>query len=179
MKNRKFFIFLITILIFKMIFVSDLFAQISSGGNYTLTQTVVANGGASGTSVSIGGNYKVAGTIGQSAAGTQQQNSTFKVQPGFWTAEPFRPTAAEVTVSGSVKTADGRAINNVFITITSSVGEMRTVMSNNFGYFRFNDVAAGDTYIFSAKAKQFTFAQPSIVRSIMEDINDIIFIADN
>ncbi len=150
-------------------------AQIASGGNYTIEKSVIAGGGATSSS----GNYTVEGTIGQNAAGTVQQNSSFKVQPGFWTAEPFAPTAAEVTVSGSVKTADGRGINNVLITMTGANGETRTVISSSFGFFRFNDVEVGGTYIFTVKSKRFIFAQPMLVRSILEDADDINFIAEN
>ncbi len=150
-------------------------AQIASGGKYTIEKSVIAGGGATSSS----GNYTVEGTIGQSAAGTVQQNSPFKFQPGFWTAAPFAPTAAEVTVSGSVKTAAGRGINNVFISMTGANGETRTIQSSSFGFFRFDNVAVGETYIFTVKAKRFTFAQPTLVRSIFDDTDDINFVADN
>ena len=154
-------------------------AQVASGGNYTLTQTAIANGGASGSGASNGGSYSIEGTIGQSAAGTNQHNASYKFQTGFWTEQSFAPTAAEVTVSGRVITSDGRGIRNVLITMVKSNGESRTVISSAFGYFRFSDVAAGETYIFSVYAKRYTFSQPTLVRSILEDTDDVIFVADN
>lgn len=155
-------------------------AQITSGGNYTLTQTSIANGGASGNAASNGGNYSLEGTIGQSAAGTNQQKAAYQFQPGFWTAQPLLlPTAAAVTVSGRVVTADGRGIRNVLVTMVKSNGESRTVLSSAFGYFRFDDLAPGETYIFSVSAKRYTFSQPTLVRSIVEDADDIIFTADD
>lgn len=154
-------------------------AQIAGGGNYTLTQTAIAGGGASGAGASTSGNYSLEGTIGQSAAGTNQQNASYKFQPGFWTAQPtFAPTAAEVIVSGRVLTADGRGIRNVLVTMVKSNGESRAVLSSQFGYFRFTDVAAGETCIFSVSAKRYTFSQPTLVRSIMEDADDLIFTAN-
>ncbi len=157
--------------------ISALFAysQIASGGTYIIEKSVVAGGGATSSS----GNYKIEGTIGQNASGTQQQNSPFKVQSGFWTAEPFAPTAAEVTVSGSILTADGRGIRNVLVTMVKSSGESRTVISSALGYFRFGNVAAGETYIFSVSAKRYAFSQPTIVRSIVRDADDIVFTANN
>ena len=154
-------------------------AQIASGGNYTLTQTAIAGGNASGNGASNGVNYSLEGTIGQAAAGTNQQNASYKFQPGFWTAQTFAPTAAEVTAGGRVLTTDGRGIRNVLITMTGANGESRTAISSAFGYFRFDNVAAGGTYIFSVRAKRYAFSQPTLVRSIVEDADDLIFTANN
>ncbi len=153
-------------------------AQIAAGGNYTIEKSVIAGGGASGDAASAGGNYKIEGTIGQNAAGTKQQNSAFTFHPGFWTAAPtFAPTAASVSVGGRVLTADGRGIRNVLISLTGANGETRTVISSAFGYYRFNDVAAGATYFFSVQSKRFVFSQPAQTRSITEDTDDVNFIA--
>jgi Carboxypeptidase regulatory-like domain len=152
-------------------------AQIASGGNYTLTQRAIANGGASGNGASIGGTYAVEGTIGQSAAGTNQQAANYNFKPGFWTAQPLAPTAASVSVVGRILSAHGRGIRNVRITLTTPSGETRTVISSTFGYFRFNEVLAGETYIFSVSAKRYTFVQPTLVVSVNDDVTDLNFIA--
>ena len=86
---------------------------------------------------------------------------------------------AAVTVSGRVLTAQGRGIRNVVVTMTDSRGNTRTAASTGFGYFRFENVAAGETYIFTAEGKRFTFGQNTQVHSIMEDTDNIIFVADN
>ncbi len=36
--------------------------------------------------------------------------------------------------------------------------ETRTVFTNQFGYYRFDEVAAGETYIFEARHKRYLFA---------------------
>jgi Carboxypeptidase regulatory-like domain len=154
-------------------------AQLATGGSYTLKQTAIAGGGVSGTGGSTGGNYSVEGTIGQAGAGTNQQNSSYRFQPGFWTAQTLAPTAAEVTIGGRIVAADGRGIRNVLVTMVRSNGASRTAISSAFGYFRFADVAAGETYVFSVSAKRFTFDQPTTVRSIVEDADDLIFTANN
>jgi uncharacterized protein (DUF2141 family) len=46
--------------------------------------------------------------------------------------------------------------NNVIITITDSSGAIRTTSTTTFGYYRFDDVQAGETYIISARGKRFT-----------------------
>ena len=174
MKNLFIFLFIFGALII------NAKAQIASGGNYTIEKSVIANGGASGNAASAGGNYKIEGTIGQSAAGTKQQNATFTFQPGFWNAAPnLAPTAASVSVGGRVLTADGRGIRNVMITLTGANGETRTVLSSAFGYYRFTEIAAGGTYIFSVHSKRFTFSQPTQLLSIIQDTDDVNFIADN
>jgi hypothetical protein len=153
-------------------------AQVATGGNYTLTQTAIASGGASGAGASANGNYSLEGTIGQTAAGTRQPNASYVFQPGFWTVQIFAPTAGTVAVGGRILTPDGGGVRNVRVTMTGAGGEIRTAYSSSFGYFRFENVAAGETYIFSVFAKKFTFSQPSQIRSILEDTDDLLFMAN-
>jgi hypothetical protein len=87
------------------------------------------------------------------------------------------PTAAMVSVGGRVMTTDGRGILNARVTMTSSSGETQTVISTVSGYFLFTNVPAGGTYIFSPIAKHYQFSQPSQVRAISEDTDDINFVA--
>lgn len=150
-------------------------AQVASNPPYTLEQSVIAGGGGQG---STGGAFSLDGTIGQPIAGTRSTNSPFDLTGGFWTAPQSAPTAAGVTVGGRVTTSDGRGIRNVRVTLTGMDGESRTALTGTFGYYRFADVPAGETYIFSVFAKRFTFAQNTQVRSIMEDTDDINFVAD-
>jgi Carboxypeptidase regulatory-like domain len=153
-------------------------AQIATGGNYTLTKTAIANGGTSGNGASIGGNYSIEGTIGQSAAGTNEQNAIYNFKTGFWTAQPLAPTASSVLISGRILTANGRGIRNVRVTLTAPSGEIRTVISSSFGYFRFDEIAAGETYIFRVFAKRFTFANPTQVITATENLDDVNFVAE-
>jgi hypothetical protein len=87
-------------------------------------------------------------------------------------------TAATVSVSGRIVTAQGRGIKNITITMTDSHGNTRTARSTSFGYYRFDDVRAGETYIFTAQGKRFSFERNPLVHSIMEDTNNINFVAD-
>lgn len=151
-------------------------AQIAQGGNYTLNQSVVAGGG--GTSNDAGNTFKVEGTIGQAIAGTTSTNAPFSLKGGFWAAQPFAPTAAVASVGGRVVTSSGRGIRNVLITMTDASGATRATISSAFGRFNFGEVPSGATYIFSARAKRFTFNQPTQAFSITEDTNDIVFVGD-
>lgn len=89
------------------------------------------------------------------------------------------PTAATVSVSGRVMTASGRGIKNVRLTLTDSSGEVKMATTTSFGYYRFDDVPAGETYILSAVGKRFTFNQPTQVLNINEDTTEVNFIANS
>jgi len=91
---------------------------------------------------------------------------------------PAAPTAASVSIGGRVMTASGRGIRNVYITLTDSNGNTRMAVSSSFGYYRFADVAAGETYIISARGKRYTFIQPTQLLNINEDTDGINFIAN-
>jgi len=150
-------------------------AQVASGTPYTLEQSVTASGG--GTSVDAGNTFSITGSIGQPITGTSG-NTPFTIKSGFFNAPAvFAPTAASVTVSGRVTTASGRGIRNVIIFMSDGNGTLRTAGSSGFGYSRFSDVAAGETYIFTAKAKRFQFSHPTQVISISEDFTDLNFVA--
>jgi len=67
------------------------------------------------------------------------------------------PTAATVTVTGRVITAQGRGIRNVVVTITDSSGNTRRATTTTFGYYRFDNVAAGFNLYFRGEIKTFQF----------------------
>ena len=152
-------------------------AQISTSGNYTLTQTAIANGGASGSGASVGGPYSIEGTIGQSAAGQTANAASFSSHAGFWNAQLLGPSAAGVPVGGAVRTAAGQGIRNVRIALISGDGATRTALTGPSGYFRIDDVAVGQTYVLSVSSKRFQFAQPSQFLTILDEVTDLIFVS--
>jgi hypothetical protein len=182
MKHQKLqlfdLIFFVVIVLAILLFALSARAQTNeiqaSGGSFTLEKQVVAGGGNQMQQSSI----KQSGTAGQSVAGYKSSGGSFSLYSGFWTPETFAPTAANVVVGGQVKTADGRGIKNVLVTITFPSGQTRTAISSAFGYYRFADIPAGEIYVFSVAAKRFTFAQPSQARQISDDTQDIDFVAD-
>ena len=84
-------------------------------------------------------------------------------------------TAAAVSVSGRVLTAQGRGLRNARLTLTDSSGNTRTAISTTFGYYRFDEVAAGETYILEVGSKQYSFS-PQVL-TVMEEISDLNFTA--
>lgn len=87
------------------------------------------------------------------------------------------PTAANVSLSGRVTDAYGRAISRTLVSLADSSGNMRTAITNTFGYYRFNDVPAGADYIISVTNGKRSFNPSSIVYSAVDNADDIDFVA--
>lgn len=76
-------------------------------------------------------------------------------------------------------TMSGRGIMNVRLSLTDSSGQIRTAATTAFGYYRFDEVQAGETYILSAIGKHYTFSQPTQVLNINEETTQVNFIANS
>lgn len=86
------------------------------------------------------------------------------------------PSAASVSVSGRVLTPDGRALSNAIVQLTDGSGNVRSSISSPFGYYRFEDVEAGSTYILGVASKRYGFA-PRVVH-VLDEIIDLDLIAE-
>lgn len=145
-----------------------------SGGNYAITQSVIAGGGQNST----GGNYSVAGTVGQTVAGQATSGGIYNVNAGFWLPQQLAPTAATVSVSGRALTADGQGIRNVRVSLTDSSGTIRWAQTTSFGYYRFDEIQVGQTCVLQIFSKRFVFADPVRVLNVREAIADADFTAE-
>lgn len=92
-----------------------------------------------------------------------------------FTNTQFAPSAARVSISGRVSTSEGMAITRARVIMTDQSGVARMATTNNFGYYRFDDVEVGQTYVFNVLSKQYQFS-PRIV-SLDDGIADLDFIA--
>jgi WD40-like Beta Propeller Repeat len=90
---------------------------------------------------------------------------------------PAAPTAADVSVGGRVLSGK-RGISNVRLTLTDSTGETRYATTNSFGFYRFGEVAAGQTYVLTVNSKRYSFSQPTRIINVSEDAADENFIAN-
>ena len=84
-------------------------------------------------------------------------------------------TGASVDVGGRVRQANGRGVFRARVTLTDVEGNVRVAYTNPFGYYRFTDVAVGETYVFQASHIRYQFAQPTFVQVIDEETVDINF----
>jgi len=85
------------------------------------------------------------------------------------------PTAANVSISGRVMTADGRGLSRASVILTDMNGNSRTATTSVFGYFRFDEVMVGETYILTAVSKGYVFQQQTI--SVLDEMSGLDFIA--
>jgi Carboxypeptidase regulatory-like domain len=146
-----------------------------TGGTFDLSHSVIASGGGSN---STGGTFRVDGTVGQPAAGTISTSGNFSLRGGFWAFDSIAPTAALVSISGRVLTADGQGIRNVRVTLTMAGGTVRSAQTGTFGYFRFDEVEVGQTLVLEVSSKRYRFTNPTRILSVQEEITDAVFIAE-
>lgn len=86
------------------------------------------------------------------------------------------PTAASVAVSGRIMTSSGTGIARARVTMTDMAGQTRTVLTSSFGYYRFEGVQAGGTYIIMVNAKGHQFTEQVV--SVLDELSDVNFIAE-
>ncbi len=83
----------------------------------------------------------------------------------------FAPTAASVSVSGRVF-APGRGAAAI-VSMTDANGNTRTAETDMLGYFRFEEVETGQTYIFETRSKRLRFATQIV--TITENLDELNF----
>ena len=83
------------------------------------------------------------------------------------------PTAASVSIGGRVFADNGRGLTNAIVYLTKSNGEILKRRTTSFGYYRFDDVEAGQTAIISVVSKRYQFA-PRVV-NVTEELNEFNF----
>lgn len=93
----------------------------------------------------------------------------------FVVAENLAPSAANVSISGRVADANGNAVSSARISITNQNGETGSVATGSFGFYRFDEIPAGQTYVISAFHKRWQFNSQVIF--VSEDIQNADFTA--
>jgi hypothetical protein len=170
----------------------------NTGGDRVIISNSAANGGAAIDAVSYGTDETIPGSPNIPAEGQSLRRSGYPggslvdtdtgadftatgsaTNPCTIGTVMAAPSAASVTVTGRVISANGRGIRNVLVSLVDVSGESRTVVTSTLGYFRFTDVPAGQSYTLSAFAKRYTFSRQSQALSIFEDTTDVFFVAEN
>jgi hypothetical protein len=88
------------------------------------------------------------------------------------------PTAAPVSVGGYALTPSGRAPFNATVTLTNTQGQRQTTRVNRWGQYSFTNVAAGQTYFVTARAKGYIFTPANRVVTPTFDVEDLNFAAE-
>ena len=157
---------MVTVLVF--VFSNSAIAQ--SGGIFEITEAVVAAGGASMSA----DDFQLDGTLGQPAAGGALGSGNFALTSGFWNYTVLAPTAAGVTISGRIATPDGNGISNARIFIQASGGDIFFSRSAAFGYYMFDNIAAGQSIFVTVEHKLFLFEPRTVM--VVDSVADLDFV---
>lgn len=88
-------------------------------------------------------------------------------------------TAAPATISGRVADSNGRAISRTRVILQGgNLTELRTALTNAFGYYQFDNVETGESYTLRVETKRYRFENPTIFVNLGEDATGLDFIAN-
>jgi hypothetical protein len=87
-------------------------------------------------------------------------------------------TAATAIAGGRITDIYGRNVKDVNVTITNLTnGESQYSRTNAFGYYRFEGLPVGETYIISVRSKRIYFLSDSTIITLREDFTEANFTA--
>jgi uncharacterized delta-60 repeat protein len=92
--------------------------------------------------------------------------------------DPLSPTAANVSVSGRIRNANGTGAGKIRVSLTDLNGNSRTAITNPFGYYKFDEIPAGETYVVSVIHKKYVFTPNTRILNVSEDVSEVNFTAD-
>ncbi|HEX2639046.1 MAG TPA: carboxypeptidase-like regulatory domain-containing protein, partial [Pyrinomonadaceae bacterium] len=96
---------------------------------------------------------------------------------GLWQIPVFGPTAANVTISGRIMDQGGQGIRGAIVAITDSTGKAKSAVSSTFGYYSFDEIATGQTYIIGVNSKRYQFTPKSI--TVNDQLSGVDFVAES
>jgi hypothetical protein len=147
----------------------DAWSGLSGGANTApayITTTVNLPAAANGQLVRM--KWRVATDSSVVATGT----------PGGWvdtiTGISCTATSAGVEITGRVLTSDGRGLRNATVTMTDANGVVRTATTSSFGFYRFEGVAVGESYVMGVSSRSYRFT-PRVVQ-VFDSMTDVDFI---
>ena len=99
--------------------------------------------------------------------------------PGAGCILALAPTAAGATLGGRISTASGNGIRGAVVTLSGgNLPEPRTALTSSFGYYNFENLEAGSSYILTVSSKRFTFANPTRVINLLDNVTDADFVSE-
>lgn len=98
-----------------------------------------------------------------------------------WTAGTslLAPTAAPAEISGRVINTRGRGLEYATVTLSGgTLTEPISVSTNSSGRYRFADIPSGETYMLTVTAKGYTFSQPTMVFTVIGNLENVNFVGE-
>lgn len=90
---------------------------------------------------------------------------------------PLQPTAAAVSVDGRILTETGRPVRNARVVLSGPNEISRTAFTNAFGYYQFDGIVVGSTYVLQASSKQYTFVPEQLAITVNDSVANADFTA--
>lgn len=140
------------------------FPQPAPAGPYNEPGSAVANGTGSDTFAEVFGGTQPNGVWSlyvRDDNGTARPEIDSGMIAGGWGIE-VRTTPSLVSVSGRVVTPSGLGLRNAIVIMTDSQGFRRTTTTSSFGIYTFDNVQAGETYVFGVSSKRYRFAAQTL-----------------
>ncbi len=101
-------------------------------------------------------------------------NIFFDISDANFTITVNAPAFA--SVSGRVVTSSGRGIYRTAVTVTNTTtSTVKTVFTNQFGYFSFSDLSVGDSYSLTVARKGYDFPVNTQTFTLNGNITNIVF----
>jgi hypothetical protein len=132
------------------------------------------------------GNFTFSGLPADGSFRVRAENPIFSFQPSEIEIDPlvgdvsgieftgFAPTSAPVSITGRVLTPDGRGLRNAIVTMTDANGAVRTATTSSFGYYHFDGVAVGGSYVMGVNSRNYRFT-PRVVQ-VFDTLTDVDFV---
>lgn len=102
---------------------------------------------------------------------------------GLTSLSPFAvaivaPTAANVSISGQV--VGGKSgLSNVIVKLSGgNLTQPITAKTNNFGFYKFDNLPVGETYVLTVSSKKYVFTEPARTLNLLDEITDVDFTAE-
>lgn len=96
----------------------------------------------------------------------------------FCFEQPLNPSAGGSNVGGRVTRADGMGLGSVSVVLQNPLtGERRTTLSSPFGYYYFEDVPTGESYVVSVASHNYTFLVSTRFFTLFDSVAGIDFVA--
>jgi hypothetical protein len=122
------------------------------------------------------GNGRFTVVVGGFGNGTTGTYNLYVDAPAAGCAVALAPSAANGGISGRVITPSGRGIGKTTVTISGgSLASPITAVTNPFGYYTITGIEAGHAYTVSVSAKGVTFANPTQIVTVQDELAGVDF----
>jgi hypothetical protein len=93
---------------------------------------------------------------------------------GGWGIEFVSVTAADAIISGRVTSEDGNGIRGARVTMVDSHGVARSVMTSSLGYYQFEEVETGESYLLGVSSRRYRFENRLV--QVVDSLHEVNFV---